>query len=192
MKILLVPLAILAFIVFLIVLGAIGLGIAFLILATLGKIWGADPGRTAARTARSADARRLRRALGTAGRAGAQQAWTRAALLTTSKARPGIRFSWSRSSSSQRRSLVPEMYQLEPLSATIRPYCFSATRDRPRGAVEAAEAVARLQPQPQAHRRRGAPAVSPAQWEAGWTQASRVLSKVTRIAWSMWPAATSS
>jgi Flp pilus assembly protein TadB len=38
-KILLVPVAILAFIVFLIVLGAIGLGIAFLILATFGKIW---------------------------------------------------------------------------------------------------------------------------------------------------------
>ncbi|MFT3865692.1 MAG: hypothetical protein QM729_15605 [Solirubrobacterales bacterium] len=39
MKILLIPIAILAFLVFLIVLGAIGLGVAFLVLATLGKIW---------------------------------------------------------------------------------------------------------------------------------------------------------
>lgn len=39
MKILLIPIAIVAFIIFLIVLGAIGLGIAFIILATLGKIW---------------------------------------------------------------------------------------------------------------------------------------------------------
>jgi Flp pilus assembly protein TadB len=38
-KILFVPVAILAFVVFLIVLGAIGLGIAFLILAAVGKIW---------------------------------------------------------------------------------------------------------------------------------------------------------
>jgi hypothetical protein len=38
-KVLLIPLAILAFLVFLIVLGAIGMGIAFAILATLGKIW---------------------------------------------------------------------------------------------------------------------------------------------------------
>ena len=38
-KLLLIPIAIVAFIVFLIVLGAIGLGIAFIILATLGKIW---------------------------------------------------------------------------------------------------------------------------------------------------------
>ena len=38
-KLLLIPIAIIAFIVFLIVLGAIGLGIAFIILATLGKIW---------------------------------------------------------------------------------------------------------------------------------------------------------
>jgi hypothetical protein len=38
-KLLLIPIAIVAFIVFLIVLGAIGLGIAFLILAALGKIW---------------------------------------------------------------------------------------------------------------------------------------------------------
>ncbi|HVS99790.1 MAG TPA: hypothetical protein VHE08_04665 [Solirubrobacterales bacterium] len=39
MKILLIPIAIVAFIVFLIVLGAIGLGVAFLILAALGKVW---------------------------------------------------------------------------------------------------------------------------------------------------------
>jgi hypothetical protein len=38
-KVLLIPLAILAFLVFLIILGAIGLGIAFAILAALGKIW---------------------------------------------------------------------------------------------------------------------------------------------------------
>ena len=36
---LLIPIAIVAFIVFLIVLGAIGLGVSFIILATLGKIW---------------------------------------------------------------------------------------------------------------------------------------------------------
>jgi hypothetical protein len=39
LKVLLIPIAIVAFIVFLIVLGAIGLGISFIILATLGKIW---------------------------------------------------------------------------------------------------------------------------------------------------------
>jgi hypothetical protein len=38
-KLLLIPIAIIAFIVFLIVLGAIGLGISFILLATLGKIW---------------------------------------------------------------------------------------------------------------------------------------------------------
>jgi hypothetical protein len=38
-KLLLIPIAIVAFIVFLVVLGAIGLAIAFIILATLGKIW---------------------------------------------------------------------------------------------------------------------------------------------------------
>jgi hypothetical protein len=38
LKVLLIPIAIVAFIVFIIVLGAIGLGIAFIILATLGKI----------------------------------------------------------------------------------------------------------------------------------------------------------
>lgn len=39
MKVLLIPIAIVAFLVFLIVLGAIGLAAAFLILAALGKIW---------------------------------------------------------------------------------------------------------------------------------------------------------
>ena len=39
MKVLLIPIAIIAFLVFLIVLGAIGLGVAFLILAALGKVW---------------------------------------------------------------------------------------------------------------------------------------------------------
>jgi hypothetical protein len=38
-KLILIPVAIIAFIVFLIVLGAIGLGVAFIILAVLGKIW---------------------------------------------------------------------------------------------------------------------------------------------------------
>lgn len=39
MKVLLIPIAIIAFLVFLVVLGAIGLAVAFLILATLGRIW---------------------------------------------------------------------------------------------------------------------------------------------------------
>jgi hypothetical protein len=39
LKVLLIPIAIIAFIIFLIVLGAIGLGVAFLILATIGKAW---------------------------------------------------------------------------------------------------------------------------------------------------------
>jgi len=39
LKVLLIPIAIVAFLVFLIVLGAIGLAAAFLILAALGKIW---------------------------------------------------------------------------------------------------------------------------------------------------------
>ena len=39
MKVLLIPIAIIAFLVFLIVLGAIGLAVAFLILAALGKVW---------------------------------------------------------------------------------------------------------------------------------------------------------
>jgi hypothetical protein len=39
LKVLLIPVAILAFIVFIIVLGAIGLGIAFLVIATVGKVF---------------------------------------------------------------------------------------------------------------------------------------------------------
>lgn len=39
MKILLLPAAILAFIVFLVFLGAVGLGVAFVVLSVLGKIW---------------------------------------------------------------------------------------------------------------------------------------------------------
>jgi hypothetical protein len=39
LKVLLIPIVIVAFIVFLVVLGAIGLGVSFLVLATLGKIW---------------------------------------------------------------------------------------------------------------------------------------------------------
>jgi hypothetical protein len=39
LKVLLIPIAVVAFIVFIIVLGAIGLAIAFIVLATLGKIW---------------------------------------------------------------------------------------------------------------------------------------------------------
>jgi predicted membrane metal-binding protein len=39
MKLLFVPLAVLAFILFLIVLGAIGLGIAFMLIAVVGKLW---------------------------------------------------------------------------------------------------------------------------------------------------------
>ncbi len=51
MKILLLPLAVIAFVVFLLVLGAIGLGIAFLVLAVLSRIWrllnrGARPRQT--------------------------------------------------------------------------------------------------------------------------------------------------
>jgi hypothetical protein len=39
LKVLLIPIVIVAFIVFLVVLGAIGLGVSFIVLATLGKIW---------------------------------------------------------------------------------------------------------------------------------------------------------
>ncbi|HET9677149.1 MAG TPA: hypothetical protein VFP21_06560 [Solirubrobacterales bacterium] len=39
MKLLLIPLAVLAFVVFLLVLGAIGLAISFAILAVLGRAW---------------------------------------------------------------------------------------------------------------------------------------------------------
>jgi hypothetical protein len=38
-KLLLIPMAIVAFVVFLIVLGAIGLGIAFAVLAFFGRLW---------------------------------------------------------------------------------------------------------------------------------------------------------
>jgi hypothetical protein len=38
LKVLFIPFAIVAFIIFLVVLGAIGLGVAFIILATLGKV----------------------------------------------------------------------------------------------------------------------------------------------------------
>jgi hypothetical protein len=38
-KLLLIPLAILAFLVFLLVLGAIGLAVAFAVLFVLGKVW---------------------------------------------------------------------------------------------------------------------------------------------------------
>jgi hypothetical protein len=57
-KFLLIPILVLAFIVFLIVLGAIGLGVAFIILATLGKLWkliggaGRGVGRGARRVSR--------------------------------------------------------------------------------------------------------------------------------------------
>jgi len=39
LKVLLIPIAIIAFIVFIIVLGAIGLGIAFIVIATVGKFF---------------------------------------------------------------------------------------------------------------------------------------------------------
>jgi hypothetical protein len=39
LKVLLIPIAVVAFIVFIIVLGAIGLGISFIVLAALGKLW---------------------------------------------------------------------------------------------------------------------------------------------------------
>ena len=39
MKLLLVPFAILAFIIFLIVVGAIGLGVAFAVIYVFGRIW---------------------------------------------------------------------------------------------------------------------------------------------------------
>ena len=57
-KLLLIPILVIAFIVFLIVLGAIGLGIAFVLLAALGKIWrlisgaGRGVGRGARRVSR--------------------------------------------------------------------------------------------------------------------------------------------
>jgi hypothetical protein len=39
LKVLLIPIAIVAFLVFIIVLGAIGLGIAFIVIATVGKFF---------------------------------------------------------------------------------------------------------------------------------------------------------
>jgi len=39
LKVLLIPIAIVAFLVFLIVLGAIGLGVAFIVIATVGKFF---------------------------------------------------------------------------------------------------------------------------------------------------------
>ncbi len=42
-------------------------------------------------------------------------------VVTTSKAEPGTVLSWSRSSSTQRESVVPEMNQLRPVSATNMP-----------------------------------------------------------------------
>jgi hypothetical protein len=39
LKVLLIPIAIVAFIVFIIVLGAIGLGVAFIVIATVGKFF---------------------------------------------------------------------------------------------------------------------------------------------------------
>jgi hypothetical protein len=44
-KLLLVPLAILAFVLFLLVLGAIGLAISFAVLAVLGRAWRLVSGR---------------------------------------------------------------------------------------------------------------------------------------------------
>jgi predicted membrane metal-binding protein len=54
-KILFVPLVVLAFILFLIVLGAIGLGVAFVLIAVVGKVW---------RLLTRADRRRERRQAG--------------------------------------------------------------------------------------------------------------------------------
>ena len=54
MKVLLIPVAIVAFIVFIIVLGAIGLGVSFIVLALLGRLWRliSWPGRAISRGAR--------------------------------------------------------------------------------------------------------------------------------------------
>lgn len=48
MKLLLIPVAIAAFLVFLLVLGAIGLAIATAVIATVGKLWRLTFGRRAA------------------------------------------------------------------------------------------------------------------------------------------------
>src|SRR3954471_23843968 len=115
-----------------------------------------------------------------------------AADCTAWKAVPGIDLSSSRFSSDQRRSEVPEMNQLEPLSATIRPYCFIAAAMTCAGPVIPEMSYAA----PSRSRRPigGAVAleVSPAQWDAGWIHASCVELTVTRIAWLMWPEAASS
>jgi hypothetical protein len=39
LKVILLPLAIFAFVIFLIVLGAIGLGVAFVLIAAVGRVW---------------------------------------------------------------------------------------------------------------------------------------------------------
>jgi hypothetical protein len=54
MKVLLIPVAILAFIIFLIVLGAIGLGVSFVVIAVVGRIWRliSWPGRAISKGAR--------------------------------------------------------------------------------------------------------------------------------------------
>jgi hypothetical protein len=54
LKVLLIPVAIVAFIVFIIVLGAIGLAVSFIVLAILGKLWRliSWPGRAISRSAR--------------------------------------------------------------------------------------------------------------------------------------------
>lgn len=51
MKFLLIPAAIVAFVLFLLVLGAIGLGIAFAVLAGLGRLWRLVAGGGRARSA---------------------------------------------------------------------------------------------------------------------------------------------
>jgi hypothetical protein len=69
-------------------------------------------------------------------------------LRTTWKALPGIRFSWLRLSSSQRRSLVPLKYQLEPLHVPVAVAAPAALyrgagrdRERPRVALVAVGGV---------------------------------------------------
>jgi Flp pilus assembly protein TadB len=58
MKILLIPVAIIAFIVFLIVLGAIGLGVAFVMISIVRSIW-----RFVSRADRRREQREARQAL---------------------------------------------------------------------------------------------------------------------------------
>jgi hypothetical protein len=54
LKVLLIPIAVVAFIVFIIVLGAIGLGVAFIVIATIGKFFKliAGAGRRVSRVGR--------------------------------------------------------------------------------------------------------------------------------------------